>query len=97
MFMKTDYTVFGEFTEVGRKKAEEVIQKIEELGGVAYIDYVWWDYGGKIKWESIMAESRMEHTNGMVFQLLYPKDKEEMDNGTLSDEKFDEIVDRIFG
>jgi hypothetical protein len=82
------------FTTEGKQKAEEIMAIIREQGGTAHIRGTWMDYGADIFWDTIIAESPSKYTKGMEFQLLYPNEFEMMNNGTLSAEQQEEIVNR---
>jgi hypothetical protein len=77
------------FTEVGRKKAEEIAQRINELGGRARIDVTYLDYGQDWTWETLIVYFKKLN---MEYQALSPRDFEQMNEGKLSEERVEEIV-----
>lgn len=79
------------FTEVGRKKAEEIVQAINLLGGRAEIGVTYLDYGQDWTWETILVESR---TLQLDYQALNPRDFEEINEGKLSNERVLEIIEK---
>jgi hypothetical protein len=83
------------FTEVGRKKVEEIIRIIRDHGLPASIEVVWKDAGAGTKWESIITKSRSKYSTGMKFQLLNPVEFDRMNDGTITEGAVREILSRV--
>lgn len=66
------------FTEVGRTKAEELVNEINQAGGQARIGETWLDYGAGSMWETVLAYSENLQ---LWYQALNPADFEAMNNG----------------
>jgi hypothetical protein len=78
------------FTEQGNAIAQYVVDKINEAGGKARIDVTYMDYGSKWAWETILVHSK---SLDMDYQALSPRDFKEMNEGIISDEKINKIIE----
>lgn len=82
------------FTEIGKMKAQRVVDAINLMGGEARLGETWMDYGAGISWETILVKSK---SLDMDYQALDPRDFEEMNAGKLSPKRAKEIINYAIG
>jgi hypothetical protein len=78
------------FTPQGNAIAQYVVDKINELGGKARIDVTYMDFGSRWAWETILVYSK---SLDLDYQALSPRDFKEMNEGIISDEKINKIIE----
>jgi hypothetical protein len=78
------------FTIQGHNIAKMIVDKINESGGKARIDVTYLDFGSKWAWETILVYSK---SLDMDYQALSPKEFAEMNEGIISEEKINKIIE----
>jgi hypothetical protein len=79
------------FTGQGYIIASSIVNRINDQGGQARIFTTWMDYGQGWAWETILVicpKLKME------YQLMTPRDFREMNEGTITEEKINQLVER---
>lgn len=79
------------FTEVGKAKAQQIVDAIRALGGKAEIAVTYFDLGQDWTWETILVEDK---TLEMKYQALTPKDFRLINEGELSNERVASIIEK---
>lgn len=79
------------FTGQGYIIASSIVNRINDQGGKAKIDITWMDFGQAWAWETILAHCPKLD---MQYQLITPRDFKEMNEGTITEEKINQLVER---
>lgn len=79
------------FTGQGNIIASTIVNRIVDQGGKARIDTTWMDLGQRWAWETILVHCPNLECD---YQLLTPKDFREMNEGTITDERINAIIER---
>jgi hypothetical protein len=78
------------FTLQGHNIAKLIVDKINESGGKARIDVTYLDFGQRWAWETILVYSK---SLDLDYQALSPKEFKEMNEGIISDETINKIIE----
>jgi hypothetical protein len=90
MVVLTKYT----FNDQGYMKADKIVEAVNLMGGEAFIGTTWMDKGADIMWETILFyHPRLD----MQCQALDPIDFDQINDGTITPEAIQVIVNRCLG
>jgi hypothetical protein len=79
------------FTQLGIRIAQDIVNDINRQGGMAKIGETFMDYGAGITWETILVFDKYLNLD---YQALSPRDFENINEGRLSQERIDDIVNK---
>jgi hypothetical protein len=79
------------FTKKGGMIAEGIVKEIIRKGIPTRISTTWKDYGQGLSWDAILVYS---HSLKSDYQLLTPKEFEKINDGSITDEEIENIIDK---
>jgi hypothetical protein len=86
-----DAKFMDRFTEQGRVVAMMIVKGIIANGGKARIGVTWMDMGQRWAWETVLVHSQSLKTD---YQLLDPKDFHDMNEGKITPERIEQLIQK---